>query len=144
MSFNLNEVFEQAEHDGFSVNVDAFSFEGRLLYGIKIVRDKKENMVTILNTQQGGDHYREVTPDDYKLFQLYGWRHGVYVLSLSNSRLKLDKILEAIEREESRDERREKVLEGARTQLANTRARHALMSKKFNQFKSNSYDTSKE
>tara|TARA_R110000764_G_scaffold100412_1_gene185393 strand:+ start:347 stop:781 length:435 start_codon:yes stop_codon:yes gene_type:complete len=144
MSFSLNEVFDQAKQDGFSVNVDAFSFEGRLLYGIKIVRDLKEKGVTILNTQQGGDHYREVTPNDYELFQLYGWRHGVYVLSLSNCCLKLDKILEAIEREESRDECREKVLAGARTQLSNAKARHALMSKKFNQFKSNSYDTSKE
>ena len=39
-----------------------------------------------------GDYYKEISKDEYELFIKKGWRYGVYVLYLSNCRLKLNSI----------------------------------------------------
>ena len=40
----------------------------------------------------GGDFYTEANENQYKTFKDLGWRNAIYVLYLSNCRLKLTKI----------------------------------------------------
>jgi hypothetical protein len=148
MSFSLNDVFEEAKADTLSVSINAIEYEAQLLCGIKIIRDKrkllKANRITILNTQKGGDHYREINPDDYKMFESSGWKHGVYVLSLSNCRLKIDRLEESIVNEELREQPREKSIKSMRHQIERTHSRVLLLTEKFNKFKSINHDTSQK
>jgi len=135
MSLSLNEVFKQAKADRFSVNVDAYPLEGRLLYGIKIVScyrlKEKTHEVTILNTQKGGDLYQEVNESDYESFMEFGWTCGVYILSLSNCILKMDKLKEILEFEKTREPQRERYIEGVYKQIAKTKTLHILITNKY-------------
>ena len=146
MQFTLHEIFEQAEIDKHSINLNSPPFIGRLLYGIKIIScyrvKTKVHEVIILNTQKGGNRYEEISSNEYEIFQSFGWKHGVYVLSLSNCRLKMDKIRAALDFEESQVPRREKYIEGAHRQFNKTKSMHSSITNKFNKFKSINHDTS--
>tara|TARA_R110000824_G_scaffold28206_5_gene95065 strand:- start:17870 stop:18301 length:432 start_codon:yes stop_codon:yes gene_type:complete len=141
MSFNLNDVFEEAKADPLSVSINALEFEAQLLCGIKIIRDRrkllKTSRVTILNTQRGGDHYSEIQPNDYEMFKTFGWKHGVYVLSLSNCCLKIDRLEQSIVNEELREQPREKQIKSTRIQIQKSHNRKLLLIEKFNKFKNN-------
>jgi hypothetical protein len=89
---NLNSVFEEAKLDEYSGVLDSRGVEARIVLAIKITRDRESGDVEILNTSKGGDYYKEISKDEYELFIKKGWRYGVYVLYLSNCRLKLNSI----------------------------------------------------
>jgi hypothetical protein len=146
MSFSLREVFEQAKEDRLSVNVNASPFEGRLLYGIKImscyrIKDNA-NEITILNTQRGGAFYEEISPRDYDLFKSCGWIIGVYILSMSNCISKISRLEETLKLEETREPQRPKYSEGVERQIEKTKKLHLLITKKYNQLKTISHETS--
>ena len=88
----LDDVFRDALEDEFGANLDTKTSEARLVFGVKIQRDKESGDVEILNTTKGGDYYEEISLDEYKNFFKKGWRYGVYLVSLSNYRRKLDLI----------------------------------------------------
>tara|TARA_Y100001973_G_C5142050_1_gene303455 strand:- start:58 stop:462 length:405 start_codon:yes stop_codon:yes gene_type:complete len=94
--YSLTDVFNQAVEDDSCGGLDTLESRGRLLNGIKIVEDNETKEVVILNTTKGGDYYKEIDVTEYALFKAKGWRYGIYVLSLSNYRRKLDKIEERI------------------------------------------------
>ena len=82
----LDDVFRDALEDEFGANLDTKTSEARLVFGVKILRDKDSGDVEILNTTKGGDYYEEISLDEYKNFFKKGWRYGVYLVSLSNYR----------------------------------------------------------
>jgi len=88
----LESVFEEAKLDEYSGVLDSRGAEARIVLAIKITRDRESGDVEILNTSKGGDYYKEISKDEYELFIKKGWRYGVYVLYLSNCRLKLNSI----------------------------------------------------
>ena len=88
----LESVFEEAKLDEYSGVLDSRGVEARIVLAIKITRDRESGDVEILNTSKGGDYYKEISKDEYELFIKKGWRYGVYVLYLSNCRLKLNSI----------------------------------------------------
>tara|TARA_R110001599_G_scaffold57897_1_gene159438 strand:+ start:1628 stop:2053 length:426 start_codon:yes stop_codon:yes gene_type:complete len=87
---DLDSVFEEALLDGHTGVLDNKGVEARILLGIKIVRDRESGEVEILNTSKGGDYYQEISSKEYDVFKQKTWRHGVYVVYLSNCRLKLN------------------------------------------------------
>ena len=97
--YSLEEVYQQAEDDHVAISLDGRGYESRMIYGIKIVRDNMTKQVQILNTMIGGNYYSNITEKDYETFLKKGWRYGVYVLSLSNYRTKLDLIERRIQKE---------------------------------------------
>lgn len=97
--YSLEEVYQQAEDDHVAISLDGRGYESRMIYGIKIVRDNMTKQVQILNTMIGGNYYSNITEKDYETFLKKGWRYGVYVLSLSNYRTKLDLIERKIQKE---------------------------------------------
>ena len=85
----LNDVFNEAKEDTFSATLDTKYVEARLVFGVKIVRDRETGVVEIFNTQKGGDFYQEIDVDEYDYFLEKSWRFGVYRVSLSNYSRKL-------------------------------------------------------
>ena len=90
--YNLEDIFKQSLKDDYSAILDTPYVEARLVFGIKIVRDRESGCVEILNTSRGGDYYQEITDNQYQEFYLKGWRHGVYIVSLQNHKRKLNLI----------------------------------------------------
>jgi hypothetical protein len=50
--------------------------------GVKV--ENKEGKISIYNTARGGDFYREITPEQYKVFAKNGFRQGVYDVCMEN------------------------------------------------------------
>tara|TARA_R110000751_G_scaffold27669_5_gene72972 strand:+ start:1870 stop:2295 length:426 start_codon:yes stop_codon:yes gene_type:complete len=99
MCYTLIDIFNQAQADEFSAVLDGDDFEARILSGIRIEQEKETKKTIIHNTTRGGDFYREITSEQYEMFYEKGWTVGVYVLSLSNYRRKLEMIESNIKRE---------------------------------------------
>jgi len=90
--YTLIDVWNQAKEDCFTATLDGEGYESRILYGCKISKDNDTNMVQLQNTSRGGEWYLQLDPDEIEIFLKMGWRIGIYMLSLSNYRLKLDRI----------------------------------------------------
>jgi hypothetical protein len=99
MKHSLEELWAEAVKDSYAITLDGKGYQARMVYGLKIVKDDETNQIQLVNATRGGDYYREVTAEELKVFQEKGWRIGVYVLSLSNYRLKLDLIEKKIQKE---------------------------------------------
>ncbi len=65
--------------------------------GIKISKCKGEYI--IWNTKKRGDFYEEITEDQYKAFEKYGFEYGVYQIKTDNLEGSLNKITEKIQHE---------------------------------------------
>ena len=92
MKYKLSEIFNEATQDTYAITLDGSDYESRLVYGVKIIRDVKTERIVIINTTRGGDYYAPVDNEALQVFLRKGWRMGVYALSLSNYRSKLDLI----------------------------------------------------
>ena len=88
----LEEIFIEAVNDRNSAIVDGDGYEARLLYGIRISRDNKTQEIVLEDSSSSGDYYNELSDEYYQVFLDNSWKYGVYVLSLSNIRRKLDLI----------------------------------------------------
>lgn len=97
--YTLIDVWNQAKDDCFTANLDGEGYEARILYGCKISKDKETNIVQLQNTSRGGEWYIQLEPEEIEIFLNMGWRIGIYMLSLSNYRLKLDRIERLIKME---------------------------------------------
>ena len=60
MNYTLEEIFNQAKQDGYSVKIDGEGYSSVILYGIKIVKDEKSSDITILNTGNNLYYYSNV------------------------------------------------------------------------------------
>lgn len=128
---SLEDIFKEALNDSYSAILDTPYVEARLVFGVKIVRDRESGLIEILNTTRGGDYYKEITKKEYQEFYVNGWRYGVYDVSLSNYRRKLDMIdynvNEAILNLASKKE-----IEGYHIRRKNIMNRYAKISNKLN------------
>lgn len=95
-AYSLEEIYESASRDVYSVRLDGIDYEAFLLYGIKIVHYHKNGKIEILNTSRNGEYYQEVNPLEYEEFVINGWRLGVYEVAIKNYNRKLDLINEKI------------------------------------------------
>jgi hypothetical protein len=97
--YTLQEVMSQALEDSYALRSDHNGYKSVLLFGCKIMQDNKTKKIEIVDTTKTSDWYTPLTESEEKLFLENGWRIGVYKLSLSNYRTKLDRIEELIKRE---------------------------------------------
>ena len=65
---NLKYVFKDALADEFSANLDTEYVEARLVFGVKIIKERETDEVEIYNTARGGDYYQEISLKEYKNF----------------------------------------------------------------------------
>jgi hypothetical protein len=99
MKLKKLEILDQASKDTASVSLSCERYEAYILSGIKIVRDNIDGKIEIYNTAVNGDYYKILDKIELKNFTKKSWRYGVYVISLSNYRLKLNKIERKIKEE---------------------------------------------
>ncbi len=99
MTYTSDQVFEQALDDKYASNIDGKGYEGRISYGTKITRDNATGEVEFFNTTQGGSHYVKLSPAEEHIFYSKGWKYGIYVVYLSNNRIKLEPIERSIRKE---------------------------------------------
>ena len=99
MNLKKLHLLDQASKDRATISLSCGKYEAYILYSIKIVKDNITEAVQIYNTAANGDHYKIIDSYDLKVFFKKAWRYGVYVISLSNYRLKLDKIEQRIREE---------------------------------------------
>ena len=96
MKYSLDDIYNQSMNDNYSLQLDGDGYESRMVYGTKIIKDKLDGSIQILNTARGGDYYSHLNSEQMNNFLEKGWRYGVFVLSLSNYRSKLDIIEQRI------------------------------------------------
>tara|TARA_Y100001937_G_scaffold108375_1_gene152002 strand:+ start:305 stop:748 length:444 start_codon:yes stop_codon:yes gene_type:complete len=132
MNDRLLEVFEEATNDSYALKMDGQGYQSRMVYGVKIIKDNETNRVDFLNTMLGGDHYKKLTSEQLQNFIDYGWRYGVYVLSLSNYRSKLDIIEKRIHKfiNDKKSEKQIRILKESRERIL---ARYSEINFKLNQ-----------
>lgn len=99
MSYTQEQVFEQALEDKYASNVDGRGYQGRISYGTKITRDNRTGEVEFFNTTKGGAYYVKLSAQEEGIFYSKGWKYGIYVLYLSNNRVKLESIEKSIRKE---------------------------------------------
>lgn len=131
MRYNLIQIFEQAQQDDYAIGLDGNGYKARLVYGIKIVKDDETDEVVIENTLTSGDYYKLITPEEQEVFLEKGWRYGVYVLSLSNYRAKLDKI-ERLIKEEVNGKNSTKIVDNYKAQRERILTKYSEIKRKFN------------
>ena len=127
----LNDVFNEAKDDSYCAVLDTKEVEGRLVFGVKIIRDRESGEVEILNTQKGGDFYQEIDIDEYDYFLKKSWRFGVYRVSLSNYRRKLSNI-EASIKDVIDTKQSKKQLDSLQTRRLNIMNRYTKITSKLN------------
>ena len=126
-------LLDQASKDRATISLSCGKYEAYILYSIKIVKDNITEAVQIYNTAANGDHYKIIDSDDLKVFLKKGWRYGVYVISLSNYRLKLDKIEQRI-REEIAGKSNIRNIKMLKLQREDILKRFSKVNQKLNQF----------
>jgi len=115
--YKLNDIFNQADTDEVSINIDGMGYEARLRQGIKITKEGKD--IQIFNTTKGSLFYEEITDWQYQTFYEYGWIVGVYRLTLFNYKRKLE-LIEKKMREEvntRKNDKRIKSMKKIRTSI---------------------------
>lgn len=131
MRYSLDDIWNQAREDKYAAKLIGLGWEARLVYGIKITRELDSGSVEILNTSRGGEFYKEIEPEQLDIFLKNGWRYGVYVLSLSNYRLKLDAIQGHI-KDEVNGRNREKQVKILQSKRDNILSKYRSINKKLN------------
>ena len=134
MKYSLEDIWVQALEDTYAISLDGKGYQSRMVYGLKIVKDDETNKIELINATRGGDYYREINAEELEVFLEKGWRYGVYVLSLSNYRLKLDLIEQKINKEmNSRKSKKQiEILKGSRKRVMN---KYSEINYKLNQLK---------
>lgn len=112
--YDLEDIFDQAFTDNKSVKRIENGYQSVGLLDVKILKDDYTHDIDLLNTSKR--YYQRLTDQEFDTFKGKGWRYGVYVVTLSNYRSKLDKVEKSI-----RDEVNGKGSEKAIKQLKATR-----------------------
>ncbi len=99
MRYTLEELFRQACVDNLATILDSPTYQARLVYGCKIIKEHNTGNIIIQDTTKWGDFYKELSQEQLDIFLEKGWRHGVYMVALGGYRRKLDTIEKSIRRE---------------------------------------------
>ena len=87
---SLKEVFDQAALDNRAASIKTPGYWSITRRNAKIVKDISSGDVILINSSKMMDE--EVTDDEVKIFLKFGWKSGVYSLTLFNYRSKLNYI----------------------------------------------------
>lgn len=130
--YKLEDIMQQALDDKYAMALDNENCSSRMVYGCKISRDNKSGDIQILNTARGGDWYLPLSNEELTHFLEKGWRMGVYELSLSNYRTKLDKI-ESLIKKEMNGRRNPKQIQSLKTSREKVMISYSKIKYKLNQ-----------
>ena len=132
----------QALDDRYALQSSGIGYRARVLYGCKIIQDDKTEEIEILNTALTGDWYLPITNSQKEIFLKKGWRIGVYELSLSNYRTKLNSI-ESFIKTEMNGKKNPKQIRKLKTSRERVLENYSNIIKKLNQIKNGKVKDSK-
>jgi hypothetical protein len=92
-------IFDEAYNDEMIVRLTTPTSISLIFRGIKV--ENTDGDIRILNMNRGGDFYKEITPEQYKVFFKKGFRGGVYDVCLDNYKRALDMLSVKIRNEVS-------------------------------------------
>lgn len=133
MKYSLRDIYNQAKDDKHGVATSNSEYDAVSLYDCKITSYGEEDVdVLILNTGLCGLWYTNLSKHEVKVFTTHGWRAGVYELTLSNYRTKLNNITDDIKAEVNGRQNPKKIksLKNSREQVME--GYYKLIVKKFN------------
>lgn len=90
----MEKIWNEAEADLFTTRLSTRESVSYIRKGIKM--ERRDGNTTIYNTKFGNDFYTELTPEEYEIFMLRGWKVGCYMMSLKNCRRSLETISKKI------------------------------------------------
>ena len=92
--YKLEYIFNQAKSDNKSAKIIENGYQSVSLLDVKIIKDDYTHEVDLLNTSKR--YYQRLTDIELNSFKEKGWRYGVYIITLSNYRSKLNKVEKSI------------------------------------------------
>lgn len=92
--FSLENIFDQAFSDKKSAKIIENGYQSTSLLDVKLIKDDYTHEVDLLNTSKR--YYQRLTDFEFNTFKEKGWRYGVYVVTLSNYRSKLNRVEKSI------------------------------------------------
>ena len=104
--------------------------------------DLKTYEVQLQNTSRGGNWYVPLTEKQINIFLQNGWRIGIYTLSLSNYRIKLNSI-ESFIKTEMNGKKNPKQIRKLKTSRERVLENYSNIIKKLNQIKNGKVKDSK-
>jgi len=140
--YTLQDIMSQAKQDSYTAILDGNGYEARALYGCKISMDLKTYEVQLQNTARGGNWYIPLTEKEINIFLENGWRIGIYTLSLSNYRTKLNSI-ESFIKTEMNGKKNPKQIRKLKTSRERVLENYSNIIKKLNQIKNGKVKDSK-
>jgi len=138
MRYSLEDIFQQSVSDPYASPLNGRGYKSMNVYGIKSVKDNETGEVEIFNTTRSGNYYVEISESDYEVFLTNGWRYGVYELSLSNYRIKLDWIEHKIKKEVNKQGRvNDRQVQSLKQERQSVLEKYSEITIKLNKLKSN-------
>lgn len=128
--FSLEDIFDQAFTDNKSVKRIENGYQSVGLLDVKILKDDYTHDIDLLNTSKR--YYQRLTDLEFDAFKQKGWRYGVYVVTLSNYRSKLDKVEKSI-RDEVNGKGSEKVIKQLKATRESLMSNYTQLNNKLNE-----------
>lgn len=128
--FSLKDIFDQAFTDNKSVKRIENGYQSVGLLDVKILKDDYTHDIDLLNTSKR--YYQRLTDLEFDAFEQKGWRYGVYVVTLSNYRSKLDKVEKSI-RDEVNGKGSEKVIKQLKATRESLMSNYTQLNNKLNE-----------
>lgn len=91
MTHGLQQIWEQATEDCYTMGIESLEFDERLLYGIKMRRFHKDGSITIYDTYRGGEHYRILKGVELDIFRRNGWVKACCSIASNRLEEKIDR-----------------------------------------------------
>lgn len=128
--YDLEDIFNQAFTDNKSVKRIENGYQSVGLLDVKILKDDYTHDIDLLNTSKR--YYQRLTDHEFDTFKEKGWRFGVYVVTLSNYRSKLDKVEKSI-RDEVNGKGSEKVIKQLKATRESLMSNYTQLNNKLNE-----------
>ena len=118
-SKTLIEIFDEAQKDYATTQINDTGYNACILLGVKIIKEDVTNKVTIFCPSKSINYYVEIEEELYKLFYKKGWKKAVREITLSKYKDKLDRVMLSISKEMNgnRSPKRLRMLKEAREQI---------------------------
>ena len=128
----LEYVFNQALNDSKSAKLIGNGYQSVSLQDVKIVKDDYTHKIEILNTSKR--YYVPISNSSIEVFKEYGWKCGVYVVTLSNIKTKLD-VLEGKVRDEVNGKNTDKTIKQLKSKRESLMTEYTQLNNKLNDTK---------
>ena len=132
MQYTLEEIFKQAYNDSRSAKLIGNGYQSISLNDVKIFKDDYTHEIEMLNTSKS--YYVPVSKSSIEVFQQYGWRCGSLDVTLSNLRLKLDRIETSI-RDEVNGKNTDKTIKQLKSKRESFMTEYTQLNNKLNDTK---------